>query len=306
MANLISNRVMLAVFVVAWFTVVLPSARAQEDTNDIPLGDVARNFRKKVGPPEVVIDNDNFSKVVDEAENHRASGTTMTFTLDPGAKGFKVSTPDASCTLSFTAKASALISDPVMLDELPKEEMAKLDGPATIDGDSLQLSIHNGSAWDLREVVIGLTIVRTLDATSASSQYGQARLVPALAVPQAAQIPTQKLQDTTILLHVKGSAGPSVTAMFRTQLYFALFPDQEWHWAIVRAKGIPPSPPTGTEIAQPAAAPSATGQPVASQTAAEPAIHPAVQPAAMSSPGVVQTSTQTQPLAPSSAPNPYR
>jgi hypothetical protein len=289
---------MLAVFAVACFTVALPCARAQEDGNDIPLGDVARNFRKKIGPPEVVIDNDNFSKVVDEAESHRAAGTTMTFTLDPGAKGFKVSTPDASCTLSFTAKASALISDPIMLDELPKEEMAKLDGPASIDGDSLQLSIHNGSDWDLREVVIGLTIVRTSDANGAFSYYGPARIVPAVAIPQTGQDPAQKLQDTTILLHVKGSAAPSATAMFRTQLNFALFPDQEWHWAIIRAKGVPPAPPTGTEIAQPASAPPATGQPVAPQAA--------VQPAAMSSSGIVQTSTQTQPLAPSSAPNPNR
>jgi hypothetical protein len=298
MADLISSRAILAVFAVACFSVLLPSARAQEDPNDVPLGDVARSFRKKVGPPEVVIDNDNFSKVVDEAESHRAAGTTMTFTLDPGAKGFKVSTPDASCTLSFTAKASALISDPIMLDELPKEEMAKLDGPAMIDGDSLQLSIHNGSTWDLREVVIGLTIVRTLDAASASSYYGPARIVPAVVVPQSPQDPAQKLQDTTILLHVKGSAAPSATATFRTQLNFALFPDQEWHWAIIRAKGVPPAPPTGIEIAQPAPAPPPMAQPATSQSA--------VQPAVLSSPGVVQTTTQTQPLAPSSTPNPNR
>jgi hypothetical protein len=39
---------------------------------------------------------------------------------------------------------------------------------------------------------------------------------------------------------MKGSAAPSTTALFRTQLNFALFPDQEWHWAIVKAKGVPP------------------------------------------------------------------
>ena len=50
----------------------------------------------------------------------------------------------------------------------------------------------------------------------------------------------QKQADTTILLRIKGSAAPSTTAIFRTSLNFALFPDQEWHWAIVKAKGIPP------------------------------------------------------------------
>jgi hypothetical protein len=300
MSKLISSRVMLVVFALGCFSVLLPGARAQEDPNDIPLGDVARSFRKKVGPPEVVIDNDNFSKVVEEAESHRTAGTTMTFTLDPGAKNFHVSTPDASCTLSFTAKASALLSDPIMLDELPRDEMAKLDGPATIDGDSLQLSIHNGSAWDLREIVVGLTIVRTPDAVSVSSQvnpeyYGPARVLPAIAIPQVAHDPAQKLQDTTILLHMKGSAAPAATAVFRTQLNFALFPDQEWHWAIIRAKGVPPSP-TGIEVAQPTAPPPTMPAPVISQTGA--------QSAARQSPDIVQTSTPSGSLVPAAAQSP--
>jgi hypothetical protein len=176
-----------------------------------------------------------------------------------------------------------------MLDELPKEELAKLDGPATMDGDSLQLSIHNGSAWDLREVVIGLTIVRTPDTVSASSYDGPARIVPAVATPHAAMDPTQRLQDTTILLRVKGAAAPSTTAMFRTQLNFALFPDQEWHWAIVRAKGVPPLPPAVTEIAQPAMAQPAVAAPAVQPTA--PAVAQSEQ-----SPNVVQTSPQAAPL----------
>ncbi len=46
-----------------------------------------------------------------------------------------------------------------------------------------------------------------------------------------------------MLLKVKGSAAPAATALFRAQLNFALFPDQEWHWAIVRARGVPPQDP---------------------------------------------------------------
>ncbi len=286
----------LALFALLLSSIALPWACAQEDPNDIPLGDVARSFRKQVGPPEIVIDNDNFSKIVQQAESRRAEGTTMTFTLDPGAKNFHVSTPDASCTLSFTAKASALVSDPVMLDELPKEELTKLDGPATLDGDSLQLSIHNGSAWDLREVVIGLTIVRTPDTVDASSYYGPARVVPAVATPRSAPDAAQKLQDTTILLRVKGAAAPSTTALFRTQLNFALFPDQEWHWAIVRAKGVAPTPPAATEITEPAGA-----QPAAGASAAQPAALPVVaqpeQSSAEQPSNVVQTSTRAVPLA---------
>lgn len=214
---------------------------AQDDGNETPLGDVARSYRKKAEPSETVIDNDNLPKVVENAEKHRASGSTMVFSFDAGAKSFHVSSPDVSCSLSFSAKTSSLLSDPISLDELPRDELAKLDGPATIDGDSLQVSVHNGTQWELREVMIGLTIIRRPGPGSASTYYGGARIVPAAAgAPGPAQDSSQKQPDITILLKVKGSAAPSSTALFRTQLNFALFPDQEWHWAIVRAKGVPP------------------------------------------------------------------
>jgi hypothetical protein len=142
-----------------------------------------------------------------------------------------------------------------MLDEMPRGELAKLDGPATIDGDSLQVSMHNGTAWELREVVIGLTIVKRPEPSETASNFGQARIVPAAAgsFPQQTQDSFQKQPDVTLLLRVKGSAAPSTTATFRTPLNFALFPDQEWHWAIVKAKGIPPQTqaPSDTTMMQP-------------------------------------------------------
>jgi hypothetical protein len=246
----------MVLLLAAMVLLALPqSLSAQEDANDAPLGDVARSFRKKTAPSpsELVIDNDNFSKVVEDAESRRKAGTTMVFSLDPGAKDFHVSSPDVSCSFSFSAKTSSLLSDPVMLDELPPAELAKLEGPATIDGDSLQVSMHNGTLWDLREVVIGLTILRRPEVVDASSSHNTARLVPAVAgggAPQA-QDSFQKQPDVTVLLRVKGSAAPSATALFRTQLNFALFPDQEWHWAIVKAKGVPPKIPVEVTSTQP-------------------------------------------------------
>ena len=247
MRGLTSNRMKKALLIVGVFALALPQlVRAQEDGNDTPLGDVARNYRKKTEPAEGVIDNDNLPKVVENAEKRRAAGSTMVFSFDSGAKSFHVSSPDVSCSLSFSAKTSSLLSDPISFDELPPEELAKLDGPATIDGDSLQVSVHNGTAWELREVVIGLTILRHPEAGNASSYYGGARMVPAAAgAPHPVQDSSQKQPDVTLLLRVKGSAAPSTTALFRTQLNFALFPDQEWHWAIVRAKGVPPQASAG-------------------------------------------------------------
>ncbi len=84
--------------------------------------------------------------------------------------------------------------------------------------------------------MIGLTILRS--RRRYLLLFWQSAIVPARQVSHASdQDATQKLQDITVLLRVKGAAAPATTALFRTQLNFALFPDQEWHWAIVRAKG---------------------------------------------------------------------
>jgi hypothetical protein len=224
-----------------------PLLGAQED-GDTPLGDVARNLRKKPAAQQEIIDNDNFTKVMDDAESRRTSGASLVFSLVPGGKNFHVSTPDVTCSLSFSANASSLLSDPLELDELPPGELVKLDGPATIDGDTLQVSVHNGTQWDLREVVLGLTIVRQRNGDASSNR--SARIVPAAVGSSGPPVDdsTEKLADVTVLFRVKGSAAPSSTAIFRTPLNFVLIPDQEWHWAIVRAKGIAPQTPTEASV----------------------------------------------------------
>lgn len=225
---------------------------AQDD--ETPLGDVARNLRKPQAS-EAVIDNDNISKMMDDAESHHKSGSSMVFSFDPGGKNFKVSSPDVTCSLSFSAKTSSLLSDSLQVDELPRSELAKLEGPATIDGDLLQVAIHNGTSWDLREVMIGLTIIRRPETSV--GYFGTARIVPAVAGGSERQVQdsSQKQPDVTLLLKVKGTAAPTATAIFRTSLNFAMFPDQDWHWAIVRAKGIPPQN-SNTELATPGQGPN--------------------------------------------------
>lgn len=232
---------LLAIFLVG----AIPHLCAQDEGSDVPLGDLARSLRKKpVSASETVIDNDNLPKVMENAESRHAAGSTPVFSLDAGRKNVSVAAPDVTCSLSFTAKTS--LSDPLLLDDLPRDELAKLGGPATLDGDSLQVSLHNGTTWELHEVLIGLTIVRHSGDASAASSYGQARIVPAAADVSQVQDSFQKQPDVTLLLRVKGSAAPSSTAVFRTALNFALFPDQEWHWAIVKAKGVPPPIPPDT------------------------------------------------------------
>jgi hypothetical protein len=119
--------------------------------------------------------------------------------------------------------------------EMPRNEVVKLDGPAIIDGDALQITVHNGTAWSLREITIGLTILRQPSA-SAEAHFG-ARLLPAAVGEEGS---AGKPSDFTLLYHVKGSAAPFATTVFRQELGGVIEPDQEWHWAIVQAQGIPP------------------------------------------------------------------
>jgi hypothetical protein len=255
---------------------------AQDD--ETPLGDVARNLRKPQAS-EVVIDNDNISKVMDDAESHHKSGSSMVFSFDPGGKNFKVSSPDVTCSLSFTAKTSSLLSDPLQVDELPRSELSKLEGPATIDGDLLQIAIHNGTSWDLREVMIGLTIIRRPETSA--GYIGAARIVPAVAgsSERQEQDSSQKQPDVTLLLKVKGSAGPTATAIFRTSLNFAMFPDQEWHWAIVKANGIPPQN-SSADLATPVQGtnPLSPEPPANSSQEPAPALPPSITPSMNPSP----------------------
>jgi hypothetical protein len=62
-------------------------------------------------------------------------------------------------------------------------------------------------------------------------------LLPAAATPDS---PSQKRSDMTVLYHLKGSASPFSSALFKQSIGISLNPDQEWHWAIVQARGIPP------------------------------------------------------------------
>ncbi|MFZ0759034.1 MAG: hypothetical protein WAM69_03710 [Candidatus Sulfotelmatobacter sp.] len=284
MRTLTLNRLKLALLVSGLLMLALPPCiHAQEDMGDIPLGDVARSLRKKADAPEMVIDNDNLSKAIAEAESRRAEGSSMVFSVDPGGNSFQVSSPDVTCSLSFSAKTSALLSDPLAINELPRNELTMLDGPAMIDGDTLQVSIHNGTSWELRELVIGLTIIRQTEPSGVSFSYPQARMVPALAGddPTQVQDSVEKQPDVTILLPVKGSAAPSTTTVFRVPLNFELFPGQEWHWAIVRARGIPPQslPATTTTQLEPIPEQLSAGLPAAS-----PRIPPLILPPTVFSP----------------------
>jgi len=222
------------------------SASAQAD-GGISLGDLARTLRQTKHPQEPaapnIIDNDNLSQVIDDVEHFRQDGKPI-FSFDGAGRNFRVSSPDGTCNLSFNANATALLSTPYVSQDLPQSELAKLDGPANLHGDTLEVSVYNASAWSVREITVGLTIVRRSDTNAASFEVP--KVLPAVAgdtVPPVTGggVPAQKRPDLTVLLHLKGSTAPFATSVYREKLDAVPDDGQEWHWAIIEAKGIPPS-----------------------------------------------------------------
>jgi hypothetical protein len=250
-----SHRRHLVFFLVFLGTMCAADAAAQSD-NGVSLGDLARSLRQSKQQPKepaapAIIDNDNLSQVIEQVEHFRLGGKPM-LSFDSAGRNFQVTSPDGTCSLSFNANNTALLATPFVSQDLPPSELAKLDGPANIRGDTLEVSIHNATTWSLREITVGLTIVRP-DPTA--TYYGIAKLVPTVAENE---VPSEKRSDMTVLLHLKGSAAPFETAVFREKLYTNLSADQEWHWAIVQAKGIPAAPDPGGSKEQsiPTTAPS--------------------------------------------------
>src|ERR1019366_471259 len=129
------------------------AASAQDDAPS--LGDLARNLRKSKAqqqpqqPPDAartVIDNDNLAQVMEDAKKARPVKQDKTvFSIDPSGNTLKVSSPDVTCSLSFNARANSLLIKPVLIEDLPLTELLKLDGPGSIQDESLQLEVFNGT-----------------------------------------------------------------------------------------------------------------------------------------------------------------
>lgn len=233
-------RLFAAVIVMA----LVPGALAAQDdanANETPLGDVARNLRKKTSG-QGVIDNDNLQTVMEQVAIRKLAGSALQYSIDSGGKTFQVSSPDGTCRLAFSANAKALLTSQYAQMQLPPSDLAKLEGPATIDGSSLQVSVFNGTDWHVSEVAIAVTLVTRADAHEGAAAHGSGKLVPAVAksAVQAPGKPAERPADVTTLYRVRAAAAPATTTLFRTPLDSMIGPDQEWHWAIVEAKGYPP------------------------------------------------------------------
>jgi len=252
-----------------WFPVVKmvllgafiwPTAAAAQD-EESSLGEVARNLRKSkaeqaeqqskqpaqqpsqqqsqpaVQPVRTVIDNDNLAQAIEDARSSRpvAQGKTV-FSVDPSGNRLTVKSADVTCSLSFNARASSLLIRPVLIEDLPLDELVKIDGPGSIQDEMLQLEVFNGTEWELREITVGLTLERKPGENAELA--ARARVVPA--AEGVAPISVERHSDVTLLYHLKTEAKPFSKTTFRENIGIAPGPDEDWRWSIVEAKGIRP------------------------------------------------------------------
>jgi hypothetical protein len=254
---------------IALFLLCVPAwvnMSAQED--DIPLGDLAREFRHSKPPDQSdVIDNDNFTLMMDKAESERLDGQPV-FAISPSGRTFTAVSPDGTCSLSFVAKSANRTPTAYIATDLPQDELLKLEGPASIEDGALQVSVHNRTQWELKELVVGVTVLQN----QSSPEYRPAIMGPT-------PVSSEKLPDLTVLYHLKGNSAPDSTAIFRGPLGGSFSESKEWRWAIVGARGIPPAAAASTipqslttpTIASPTSVPPVETQP-------NPFMNPAITP----------------------------
>lgn len=239
-------RLLLIIALLAAFTPL--AARAQDDPDEVPLGDVARSLRKKTPPAKPVIDDDNLPQVMQQADGHHDLGPGLRFLMAGSKHGFQVEAPDVTCSLSFTANIKALLSGQYAEMELPPGEMAKVEGKAVVEGDALTVPVFNATQWHLSEITVAFTVIRKARSSDTRTEVDSSSVDPVHIAPSAGdlevdafqQVRPERKPDVTLMFRMRAAAVPWSNAVFSAPMNMELAPGEEWHWAIVQAKGYPP------------------------------------------------------------------
>ena len=218
-----------------------PALLAQDDGQS--LGDIARDMRRNkaqqgieqqqpaAAPP--VIDNDNLSQAIQDVRRLK-SAEKIVFSIDPDGKGLRLTSPDINCSLAFNGRNSSPLFQPQLIEDLPLADLLKLDGPGSIEDDTLQLEISNGTEWELREITVGITLERNGGANADLAAH--ARVIPAS--ENSAAVTVERRSDMTLLFHLKTDAKPFSSTIFRENIGITPTADEDWRWSIVSAKGV--------------------------------------------------------------------
>jgi hypothetical protein len=241
------RQLAIASMLVGVFSTVLAPAKLVAQEESPSLGDFARDLRRNKAqqqveqaqpvPPPPVIDNENLSQALENIERMK-SAEKLVFSIDPNGKSFRLLSPDVSCSLAFNGRNNSLLIQPVLVEDLPLADLLKLDGPASIQDDTLQLEVLNGTEWELREITVGITLER--NAGRNAELAARARVIPA--AENSASVTIERRSDMTLLFHLKADAKPFSSTIFRENIGITPSADEDWRWSIVAAKGVRPGP----------------------------------------------------------------
>lgn len=202
------------------------------------LGDLAREARKSHSTqPVKVYTNEDIPQATNEviwrsaAVQPPPTPVAVQANADPSPPSpIKMRSEDVECNFSF--RAQPLLprgkAESAGLTPLPASEVAKLDGTASIWGDTLDVSIHNDTGWSLREVTVRLVIGGHAEETRVAHSHPAGH--GGAAAETVANDP---------LLALRLSAEPH-TATISSEPLAQSLNGQDWSWEIVQAKGIPP------------------------------------------------------------------
>ena len=233
--------------------VLPPTAIAQDDPNEVPLGDVARGLRQKASPPATlpVINDDNLPQIMESADHGRSFRSSWPFLLMADTK---LHDPDVTCNLSFTVNVKSLISRQYDQMELPAAELAKIEAKAVIEGDTLTVPMFNGTQWHLSELSVAFTVVKKTRGITGAIGAG---------ADAFEQVRPEKKPDQTVIYRMRAVGAPWDRTVFSTPLNAVLAADDEWHWAIVQMKGYPPQIPAEEALTNSGAASQVQPSPTA-------------------------------------------
>lgn len=209
----------------------------QSDPNDVPLGDIARNLRKKA-PTTPVIDDDNFGEALKQADSRRGFGSSLRFLMAGDLSGFRMSAPDVTCSLSFSSNVKTLLSSQYSEMDLPPTDLAKLEGHASINGDTLSVAVHNATDWHVSEIAVAFTVLNK--SSVAGANESETNTKPEAEISSGADLVVGRKPDDTVIYRMRAVGVPWAATSFSSRLNAQLSASEEWHWAIVRARGYPP------------------------------------------------------------------
>ena len=211
---------------------IFPAAWAQS------LGDLAREVRNSHPAQALkVYTNEDIPQVSNEVVWKSAASAAQTTPSMPGiaeqspTSAIKLRSEDVECSFSFRAQSMLPRGkmESATVSPLPPSEVAKLDGTASIWGDTLDVSIHNDTGWSLREVTVRLLLGAHGDEQNSIHSHAA----------EHGSVADFAAADAGRLLDLRLSAEPH-TATVSSEPLAQNLAGQEWSWEIVQAKGIPP------------------------------------------------------------------